>query len=676
MIRALIFVSVLLIAHPLRAQPVSIQSGEHATFSRLVFPFPDYANWSVEQGEQRLRIAFQNWFAELDTSDVFRLIPRTRITDVQSDATGVTLVLGCDCAVDISRHRGRYLIVDVSDPFDEDALASFELRERGVLNAQAQVQQSAQSQAPLLLPADTEPRHAFSVLDRAAQDFERPIEKTAQDAVESLNITGFEQEVARGLSRAVSQGFLTPRTLDTQPQIPEPTAQTQFEPGPEIENITDIMPPNQVRISSATDRALGEERIGLGDYRCRIPFSLHNETDSPFSFSSQRLMDARNILAQADRTANPKAEALKAVLHLLALGFGAEARAILRAYDINQPILWDITYLVDGQTIGPTSYFVDLHSCDTPAALWAVLAQATIRETVMLAEDAVITAFLDLSTELQRSIGPILVRRLDPERHADLISRLAILKDQEINTRDPVNDGGSEDEMDEPKSPLQSAEPQFEIMSVLDTHIQEKTAVPDAMREHAWALLESLPRAEDRAKLTRSLALSESLSGGISKTIVLMNAEAFASFWTAEYWEQLAQIASEKLPPAERTLIALMMERRQDQVPQSAQQKMRAALEDASLDGLVLDTRTQRPIEAPRFSSVEEHWLVGDVVEASQTLPEGPRLRLVQSMLATRSVEDPMVDQDMANAVSALGKSQNVRTALETLLELSVPANP
>lgn len=99
-----------------QAETVPIRSGEHRTFSRLVFADAPGRDWSVSRdGLSRVFVTFSAGVPQLDPSSIFDLIPRTRIADVAYDAQILELKLVCDCSVEVFQIPTGHVVVDVRD---------------------------------------------------------------------------------------------------------------------------------------------------------------------------------------------------------------------------------------------------------------------------------------------------------------------------------------------------------------------------------------------------------------------------------------------------------------------------------------------------------------------------------------------------------------------------------
>ena len=73
----LLLLLLLLFAPPLAAQTVEVRSGEHDTFTRLVFYLPDGVTGSLESGGEDPVVRLSRAGLRFDTGGVFARIPRT-----------------------------------------------------------------------------------------------------------------------------------------------------------------------------------------------------------------------------------------------------------------------------------------------------------------------------------------------------------------------------------------------------------------------------------------------------------------------------------------------------------------------------------------------------------------------------------------------------------------------
>ncbi|NBZ87319.1 hypothetical protein [Stagnihabitans tardus] len=108
----------------------------------------------------------------------------------------------------------------------------------------------------------------------------------------------------------------------------------------------------------------------------------------------------------------PSPEAIKRVIRFyLFIGFGAEARSLLRAYpDLFEeaPIWTAMAHLLDGEP-DVTGTFSGMEDCDTAAALWAVLSDPKSMPRDEIGRAAVARSFSAMPAAIRRLIGPRLV---------------------------------------------------------------------------------------------------------------------------------------------------------------------------------------------------------------------------------------------------------------------------
>ena len=91
------------------------QSGEHETFSRIVFPLEEEITWNIEKSDRAVRISFPNLDAILSTEGLLSRLPTGRLDRISADRGVVELQLGCDCEVEVFRFDGRFVVIDVLD---------------------------------------------------------------------------------------------------------------------------------------------------------------------------------------------------------------------------------------------------------------------------------------------------------------------------------------------------------------------------------------------------------------------------------------------------------------------------------------------------------------------------------------------------------------------------------
>src|SRR6056297_3080281 len=118
MIRKLVFLLILL-PQLLLAQNVTVRSGEHGRFTRLVLTLPVEATWNLVENSStnELEVLFPDQAFNYDTSTTCDRIGRSRINDVRpkEGGTGLIVSLACDCDAQAFTLNNSLLVIDVSE---------------------------------------------------------------------------------------------------------------------------------------------------------------------------------------------------------------------------------------------------------------------------------------------------------------------------------------------------------------------------------------------------------------------------------------------------------------------------------------------------------------------------------------------------------------------------------
>ncbi len=109
--------ALLAMAVPAAAEVVTVSSGEHPGFSRLVMKLPPGAGWDIRREGRSVRVSVSARDVVFDVDSVFKRIPRKRLLSVraESDRADLALALGCDCRVRTFVEGGNFLVIDITD---------------------------------------------------------------------------------------------------------------------------------------------------------------------------------------------------------------------------------------------------------------------------------------------------------------------------------------------------------------------------------------------------------------------------------------------------------------------------------------------------------------------------------------------------------------------------------
>ncbi|MCW1949949.1 MAG: hypothetical protein KIH44_001085 [Octadecabacter sp.] len=401
------------------ADPVTIRSGEHETFSRLVIAIGLNTDWSIDPSDDGHILELDGRSDGFDTSNVFERIPRARLSDVKEISPNrLNLSVDCPCEVNAFLWRPGYLVVDIIDG-SVPVRATSETG-LGSLNAPSTPPPVRVTNAPLGLPN-------MLVLSPSATAAQEQV--SAEETQDFTDLSATEEALAMGIARAASQGFLEPSIAGTeQPTPPE----VEIEP---MVAQVDAQEPNApsipnrpgVGISTAMDRGLAQLGTELGrslDQQC-LPADL---------FEIAAWGDAQGFHVQASALAESLAgefgeeprEAQENLARLyIHFGFGAEAKLVLAADPAasqSRIVLTELAGIIDDYD-GAYPAILAQEACSTPGALWAFLLRPTRQEESD--RNRLIQHFFALPQPLRGQISPRLARQFlevgDPDAASQLL---------------------------------------------------------------------------------------------------------------------------------------------------------------------------------------------------------------------------------------------------------------
>ena len=389
----------LLLPGALAAETVKVRSGEHADFSRLVFGFEGPADWTLSPADDGYRVAFSRENLQFDLSRVFYFIPRDRLEAVSPRGNGVDLTLACDCAVEVFAVSPTQVAVDIRDgpPRDVDPAPA--------------AAPGAGTVPPASLRAGPLARPPLPVLGSGARDLPAAPLLPQAPADMQNRLQDMQAALLEQLGRAASQGLLTPRVAPP----PGPAAAVTSDRAPDTSLALPSPQEAQIRVETAVDRDLvaAQPAARTTSGQPCFPAEAYALNDWGRGLDPATLIATMRdgLLREFDKT-DPAAvqDLARAYLYL---GFGAEARAVLRAFGQDNPEaghLLNLSRIVDGRAVDAGTYAGQI-ACDSPVALWAILALPALPQGAEIDADAVQRAFSALPLHLRRHLGPDLARR-------------------------------------------------------------------------------------------------------------------------------------------------------------------------------------------------------------------------------------------------------------------------
>lgn len=468
----------------LRAETVRIRSGEHAGFTRLVLQPETSHDWQLGRTatgyELRLKGIDLNFAAE----DIFRKIPRLRISAVTPlpRPGALALVSNCVCFAQAAQLPDGAIVIDIADgapsadsPYERPLEELAETKRPQSLPHPGQTRRTAPVESdsatlsfrptvndaaslPIywrdVMKTDEKPAASDPEPDRAAQSKSQvpeanlPLLPVPSVPVEngppplplpSPDVLAAESELLRQLSRAASQGMVTlaepdnsipapPHSTGAPDDLIQPEVDIAFHAETSMDRDASANPMARHLTAQGND-CLSDDTLALSRWG----------TDEPAALQLTRARD--HLTGEFDV---PDPQAVRALARLyLHLGMGAEARQTLRAFDDESDeaaLLTSLAGIIDDHEPAQGDPLVTMQDCDTAAALWAFLARP-IDATAPVNAAAVLRAFSGLPAALRTALGQRLsdrfIRAGNPDAARDIRNAMA----RSVGTADNRNLG-------------------------------------------------------------------------------------------------------------------------------------------------------------------------------------------------------------------------------------------
>lgn len=396
-------------AAPAVAETIAVRSGEHDGFSRLVLNFPRTTDWDLSRTDTGYHLAIDRTDVDFDLSQVFRYIPRDRLQEIMlSPEGGIDLTLGCDCHVETQMLAGGKLVLDITDGADESA-----------------VQKPPENTVPTL-PIVIDRPGFWSLPDGHTEMSSGPAVVTAAPPPQHEETAELRDMLVKQLGRAGSQGLV-------QVTLPEAAQETRTVAGVS-ENPVKIPPEPPVPTTPGIAIRTSKDEAARTTGRNPPPvIEAECLSDDMFRFSDWLDGDAADAIAKARASLIGEFDqvdggaALRLVRVYLALGFGAEARAVAAQFgdDLDdRRVLIALARILDGDPPDLYNPFLTQLECDGPVALWAVLAHPDLPTFPPVNTGAVVTAFSELPLNLRRHLVAPLSQRFVAQGDTETATRL------------------------------------------------------------------------------------------------------------------------------------------------------------------------------------------------------------------------------------------------------------
>lgn len=512
------------------AQVLAVRSGEHPTFTRLVMPLPEGADWRVQQDGPVAQLFLDRDQVAFDASRVFQRIPRDRLSAIGQNGPGqpLRLDLACNCPVTSFVERGNYLVLDIGDPVS-DVPVRFGLQEADDLNIN-EAPKTSRAAAMVLPLLGSDP--AAQLLMRrqgvptisghdGANDSSPSDHSQPESDEEAKDLAGSQKSIQAQIARAATQGLIDVdpaalREIETQSGSPDSLPDIQAFANIRATTSVDrdmTLAPNSLTASSGSSYCLNPDRIDITTWGDDRPFGHQvgaYRTRMAGEFDDLSTRDIRGLA--------------KTYLYF---GFGAEARQLLRDADQEDPdirLLDAFALLLDEGQLKKPHPFDDQRHCDSAVALWSVYANP-ISPRDAINSGAIIRAFAEMPPHLRAHVGPGLMRRFTNAGDSEtaeilqrIITRAAPREDAPMQMAEAelARLNGEEQEADALVKEVAhsgSGESPSALIELVDRHFESRKSVPtDTVQLLATYVME-MRRAEIGEDLARTHALALALAG-------------------------------------------------------------------------------------------------------------------------------------------------------------------
>lgn len=622
---------VLITLRPASAQQVDVRSGEHDTFSRLVFMLPPGAAWSTARVDGGYRLTTPGRDTRFDLSKIFNLIPKTRILAVEPDVDGRSVFIATPPSVHLESFGlpiGAAVIdiVDGADMSPDLAVApppepirqGYRSRPAtGYLDLYWARSSTSSGAAEMPSAAPTPPPEPSPAI--------KPTLGLPDPRVQHV-----ERDLVDQMGRAASQGLITMALPKRNTAESAPETETPAAPAPPAAEAQAELPvQSETVIDRDTMAARAQGRLSDTGHSCPSDDDfdiLSWLNDKP---ASEQITEARrDLVGEFDR---PRPEAVLNLAKVyIGFGFGVEAKSALRSFEISPEdsgVLLAMADIVDGIPHEPDPRLSGMTTCDGKVAMWSLLDldKAPRKEDVNFG--AVLRAYSALPPTLRELVGPSLSSRLIEMGAADvattvrsMLARAPLTHQTALEVMDAqlnLNAGRHAeatqilDGLAKAGTPV-AAEA---LVTSIETKLSQGAAIPAADVDNASALAMQMRGTEIGARLTQAEVLGLGSTGQFNE-----------AFRVLEKWED--QKFADKRRDTLNDLAGLLGKVPDDQLFLETFFRQREQIDPAALDDAVQITLADRLSNAGFWQSAK-----GLLTAPTRRSPAG-RLALARAAMA------------------------------------------
>tara|TARA_B110000008_G_C16961206_1_gene560236 strand:- start:641 stop:2752 length:2112 start_codon:yes stop_codon:yes gene_type:complete len=380
MIKFAVTLFIMCAATPSFALNIKARSGEHDGFTRVVFYIPEHSRWTSEHTVDGIELTFHGHSAILNANGFFTRLHKGRIRNIFVDSNSKKIVLqfGCHCRANQFTTKTGLLVYDIKPS----------------LNVKPEQEAGPNALLPLFL--NKAPVRMIPFIS----DF---TDKAGPDLNELPEIGASRALLINALSAASAANILE----KTEPNnILSPSVGASSQPKPTNLEISDSIDSTHLAIDRNPPltqegiRCPPNDELSLFEWAGRMPFH-------------EQIAIARSKLVGEFDKIDPLA--VDGLIRLyLALGFGAEARQTVNAFQITQDRekYLAIADILDPEEQTANTFFKEFLSCNTHAALWSILLQDPLPKNPNLNPDAIAFAIMSLPHNLKPRLGALVAERV------------------------------------------------------------------------------------------------------------------------------------------------------------------------------------------------------------------------------------------------------------------------
>jgi len=427
MIRIVLAVFIYCIGQQSIAQTVTVRSGDHPSFSRLVLTVGDQTGWELIQSSAGFTLQKPEFERDFQLDDVFERIQRDRIASVASTTPGVLeIALNCECHGDMFPYGSTQIVVDVIDgPAPEDWNGPF-------FSGTPEPVMQAKTEGSIAEPAGTV---NLPVLFAETRNEPKEVSGDTNNVLEIQTqqpnpmVAEMQLRLLEQISQAAGQGLLSPN-LNEETVIKNVPSQTETaaEKVEETEQFENLSPmPSNLGLNARSSfdelaQLLSPEIANTANSVCSPNFDFAFDgwgrgDDFVSGLAEVRLDQAKS------QSENSLPYTQKLLRHYLHYGFGSEAIALVKTLELSpqeQNFLLILGLFLDNPNTYKTDYFQQFSDCDDLLGLMAFLTgQNQVKPSRSMATDLA-RIMQNLPFHLQIHLGPLWVKRLKENGHSDL----------------------------------------------------------------------------------------------------------------------------------------------------------------------------------------------------------------------------------------------------------------